>query len=81
MPWNIETNIRHLPIAYQCAIERMSGFPASERTVARLVELCDAYAQTYGIRVSDEHDYFVRSAVAIAKDRFQSKNYAPRSAT
>jgi hypothetical protein len=68
----LETNIRYLPIPYQCAIECL-GNEYANRTVDRCRELCELYAATHaGIAESEHHAMWTESACAIAVRRYHS---------
>lgn len=65
----IETNIRYLPNAYRCAIERADA-DSDLRPAAKLTELCDLYASASGLPHDEQHRDYVASALAIAARRF-----------
>ena len=71
----IETNIRYLPLPYQCAIE-MLDTAGDDRTAARLNGFFDHFERAYGINpASDDALQAREGARAICARRFW--NYQP----
>ena len=67
----LETNFCYLPLAYRIAIERLdSSCERGAMAIPELINWCDSYAVTYGIPLDDEHAMYRRSAVRIARRRF-----------
>lgn len=64
----LETNIRYLPNAYQCAIETLGAY--GERTAKRLDALCEHYERACGLLGSKDSAFYRQSAAAIAARRF-----------
>ena len=65
----LTTNIAHLPLAYQCAIEIINN---GERTKARLLGLFDHFETVYGMKADDSGmlTHWRDSAIGIASRRY-----------
>ena len=67
MMQTLTTNIAHLPLPYQCAIEMLNN---GDRTNARFSVLLDHFETAYGRQGDGMNEHFRLSAHAIAKRRY-----------
>lgn len=71
----LETNIRYLPLAYQCAIEWVDT--KIIRDDGALASACDHFEKAYGLTGSPDSQFYRDSAAAICARRFWNWNDKP----